>query len=144
MAKGPTGEAAKMSLSRDALLKAKGQADLFPWEKVGLPELGGTVTVRAMSAAERDRFEAEQTARQETDGGMIENFRARLVAKCLIDDDGNRLCSDDDADVLGGLPHHLVKRLFEACLRVNALGAGQVEALAENFGETRGGGGDSE
>ena len=88
------------ALTKDAILVA----DDLPREAVEIKEWGGTVYVRSMSAAERDEWEASWLAddgKPKTARERLKNLRARLAVLVLVDDSGNRLFADEDADALG-------------------------------------------
>jgi hypothetical protein len=94
-----------MTLSRDQILAAN---DLEVRE-VDVPEWGGTVKVRPLNGAERDRFEASlRKERRRADGkegtelvANTDNMRAKLVARAVVDDDGKRVFTDADINALG-------------------------------------------
>ena len=81
------------ALNKEQILAAE---DL-PRELVPVPEWGGEIWVRAMTATERDKFEADLTERR---GSKVEvnmaNTRAKLCAKVICDEAGNRLFSDSE------------------------------------------------
>jgi len=122
-------------LSRDDILKAE---DLST-EEVDVPEWGGTVLVRGMSGRERDEFEVSMTVRHGKQ--MVQDFantRAKIVARCVVDEDGQRLFTDADVAVLGEKSGAAIDRIFGVASRLSGLGAEDVEELAENFGGTNG------
>lgn len=117
------------TLSRDAIL----QASDLPFEEVAVPAWGGTVRVRAMTGRDRDAF-GESLARDEQGNVDLTNYRAKLVAKCLVDDAGNRLFTDSDADIaaLGGKSAAALAVVFDAAERLNGIGAAAVEDVKKN------------
>ncbi len=124
-------------LTREALLNAAA-AVKFPQETVELPALGGNVVVRGMSAAERDTFEAGMVDDRGDRRSNLANFRGRLLVRCLFDEGGQRLLTDDEAHVIGGLPAMAVQPAFDVAMRLNALRKEDVEELAEGFTEIPG------
>lgn len=119
-------------------------APVFPQTTVDVPELGGRVIVRSLSAGERDRFEAEQIERRQAGGGAVyHNFRARLLVWCLIDEDGALLFGPDDVEVLAALPARALQPAFNAAAALNAMTPDDVEELVADFGEARGSDGGS-
>ena len=82
----------------------------MPIEVVDVPEWGGTVGLRVMSGAERERFEAVHLA-----GGNKADVRARLVVLTACDGDGNPLFGEGDVEHLRAAPRPLV-RLFPIAL----------------------------
>lgn len=91
-------------LTRDSILAAKD----FDFQDVEVPEWGGTVRLRGLSAAERDNFEATLAQTQD-----LSNLRSRLVVLSLVDDEGNRLFKDSEAKELGEKNALVIMRLFE-------------------------------
>src|SRR4051812_29809096 len=82
-----------MALSRDQILEAK---DLETRE-VDCPEWGGSVLVRALSGRERDAWEASLVQmRGKQQVPQMGNVRAKLVVRCCVDENGERLFSDAD------------------------------------------------
>lgn len=114
----------KGQLTRDgkgrATVKALTKGDVFnaqdrKLERVEIPEWDGFLFVRTLSAAERDDFE---NSNYRVKNGSLEpqfgNMRARLVALCACDEQGNRLFIDDDAGQLGTKFGAAVDRAYKA------------------------------
>lgn len=126
-----------MRLSRADILK---KVHDVPTEDVDVPEWGGTVAVRGMTGRERDSWEAamfEQRGKK-----MIanpDNVRAKLIARCVIDEDGGRLFTDSDADQIGDLPAGALSRVYEVAARLSGVTEGDLEEMASDFGKTPGG-----
>jgi len=122
-------------LSREQILEAP---DL-PYEDVDVPEWGGTVRVRGLTGAERDQFEAAILERQR-DGRLrvrMENIRARLVALACVDEEGERLFSEQDVAALGRKSAVALQRVFEVAQRLSGLAPQDLEELAKNSGSAR-------
>ena len=117
-------------LTREAILQAK---DL-PYEDVAVPEWGGKVRVRALTGAERDRFEASIVEQRGKAGPRLNtaNIRAKLVALCCVDEQGNRLFSDEDAELLGRKSAAALNRVFEVAQRLSGLTQADMEELEKN------------
>ena len=117
-------------LGRDQIL---GAVDLEHVD-VDVPEWGGTVRVRMMTGAERDAFEAATVVRH---GKKVEtnlaNIRARLVALCVVDEKGERLFSEADAEALGKKSGSALGRVFEAAQRLNGLTEEAAAAAEAQF-----------
>lgn len=109
-------------LTRAAILES---SDL-PVEAVDVPEWGGTVSVRTLTGAERDRFELEVL------GSSKQNIRARLCAYAMADDSGMALFTPADVEALGRKSAAALDRVFTAAMRLNAIGGQDVEGLAKN------------
>ncbi len=111
-----------MPLSRDEILSA---SDLNV-EEVDVPEWGGSVLVRTMTGAERDRMESEFLAERTT------NVRARLAAVVLCDEAGRRLFSDQDIALLGAKSGAALDRVFAVAMHLNGMTKRDVDELEKN------------
>jgi hypothetical protein len=123
-----------MHLSKDDLLKADDNAP----EEVDLSDLPGyhgSVLIRGMTGKERDAFET--SVMRLGSGGRREvdtvNFRARLVARCAIDDDGNRLLTDADAAALGDKSAAAINRMWAVATRLSGMSDEEQEELTRDF-----------
>lgn len=116
-------------LSKQAIINAQ---DL-PTEDVAVPEWGGTVRVRSLSARQRDTFEASLVKGQGKDRRAdLINVRAKLVAACLVDEAGTRVFTDAEAVELGAKSGAAMDRVFTVCQRLSGLSAQDVEELEKN------------
>lgn len=121
-------------LSRADLLGAV----TLPREVVPVPELGGDVLVQGMSGAQRDAWEGSLVEGRGKKRRMnTANIRAKLVAQCCIDEQGNRLFTDDDAEALGKTRVDALNRLFAVAQRLSGVTDEDVDELGE--GSTSGG-----
>jgi len=130
-------------LSRDEIL----QADDLTYQDVEVSEWGGTVRVKMLSGTERDAYEQSMISIRVDNNGRrtvrqdSTNARAKLVARCLIDEDGQRLFADKEVVQLGQKSAAALNRVFEVAAALNGLTESDVEELTENF--TPGQNGDS-
>lgn len=120
-------------LTRDQILAA---SDLKS-EAVEVPEWGGTVYVRAMSGTERDAWEVSMLEVHENGKGLkarpvLTDLRAKLCARCIADEAGNRLFTDADVEVLGQKSAAALDRVYGVAQRLNAIGEKDIEELAGN------------
>jgi len=119
-----------MLLSKEAILSV----DDRQFEDVEVPEWGGSVRVRGMSGRERDAYEASIIDQR---GGerkvVLANARAKLIAKCVIDENGTLMFTQDDLRALGGKSAKALERLFDKARELSGMSEGDVERLAENF-----------
>lgn len=110
-------------------------ADDRPTKDVEVPEWGGTVKVRALSGAERDAWEASIV--QLGPGGSqrvdLENMRARLVALSCVDEEGNRIFTEEDAVLLGQKSAAALERVWVEAQSLSGLTDADIEELAEGF-----------
>jgi hypothetical protein len=96
-------------------------------EKVDVPEWGGQVAVRGLTARERDMFEASIGS-----SVNLDNLRARLVVLTLCDENGERLLQDKDATALGKKNAQVVDRLFEVARKMSGMTDADVKELEGN------------
>lgn len=62
---------------------------------------------------------------------------ARLVVRCIVTEDGERVFRDNDARALADKDARLVTRLFAEVMRVSALTDERAEAVEEGFGQAQ-------
>lgn len=119
-------------LTKEAILAAEDRQT----EDVAVPEWGGTVRVRGLSGTERDAYEAGIVliSRSGQRSVNLKNLRGRLVALACIDEEGNRLFTDEDAIALGDRSAAALERLFDVARRLSGLSDSDVEEMAEGFG----------
>lgn len=119
-------------LTREAILRQA--EERLPVESVAVPEWGGDVTVRTITAKERDLFEAgcRRVSKDGTAVPKLDNLRGRLAALVISDEKGNRLFTDDDASMLGDLSVKSLERVLDAARRLNGMGEDSVEDAGGN------------
>lgn len=119
-------------LSKEALVAAAAVATL-PRETVAVPELGGDVIVQGMSGKQRDEWERSliigRGKRRDVD---TQNIRARLVVRCLVDEGGQRLLTDADADLIGNVRVDVLNRIFEVAQRLSGVSDGDIDELKKS------------
>jgi hypothetical protein len=114
-------------LNREAILAAQDVKD----ETIAVPEWGGDVRVRAMTADARDAFE-QDAYKAASEKRQLTSLRARMVARCVIDEHGNLLFTEADIEALGKKSAAALDRIYEAVLRMNALRQSDIEDLEKN------------
>jgi hypothetical protein len=116
-------------LTKEQILQAK---DL-PTETVFVPEWGGEVIVRTMSGTERDAFEKSIMDMSGKDAAVnLSNIRAKLCAKVLVDEKGERMFNDREIDLLGKKSASALDKIFFVAQRLNGLSDKDVKDLAKN------------
>ena len=99
--------------------------------------------IRSMTGAQRDTFEIETYRRraelQKKHGDAFlpemvlgENARARLLALCLCDSEGNLIAGPEDVEALGNMNAALVQKLFDVATELNKVSDADMEELAGN------------
>lgn len=124
-----------MSLfTKSEILEAK---DL-EFEDVPVPEWGAGKEVRLMSltGTQRDSFEDKSLVQKGANAKMnLVNMRARLLALCIVDENGKRMFSDIDVNLLGQKNAKVLERLFSKAQEMNGMTEKDVEDLTEGFSE---------
>lgn len=103
----------------------------------------GVVRIKDLSAAERDQIEqscvvdrlvvvkgGRRKLRRET---SLDNIRAKFVAACVVDEDGNSVFTLDDVKALGQLNARAIDRIFTVVQERNGLRDEDLDELAGNF-----------
>lgn len=120
------------TLTRDQLLSPR----KLPRATIDLPDLGGAVIVRGLTAAERDAYEASMVQMRKGRGALNEESmrtaRARIVQMGAINEDGSPLFAPADIAQIGNLPAAAVERLFDAIRRLSGMSDADIEELAGN------------
>lgn len=114
--------AATKLLTRDAILAAKD--DRF--KDIDMPEWGGTVRVRGLSAAERSVLESTYTYTEPGPNGRPQNkvrpeFRVALCAGCIVDGEGNKMFTESDLEALGAKNGAALERVFDAARKLSGI-----------------------
>lgn len=98
----------------------------LPRVVVNVPEWGGSVTVRGMTAGERDRFEMIVAE------GKRANFRAWLAVFTVCDASGQRLFEDGDVSRLTAQPAAALDRISDAAIALSRFTKADVEEMEKN------------
>ena len=105
-------------------------------EELDVPEWGGKVLVKTLSARERDEFESSMMT-VDKNGRPKDNranVRARLCQLALVNEDGTPLFTRHDIKVLGELPAAGLQRVFNKVNEMSAISEEDLEDMAEGFG----------
>lgn len=113
-----------MLLNRQQILDAK---DLKR-EVVDVPEWGddAQVSVSMLPAIDKDRWDKESFKNGAVD--MI-GFKARFITRTIVDENGDRVFSDEDAPHLERKSAPAVDRVFAVAARLNGMLAKQVDEI---------------
>ncbi len=123
-----------MALTAEQILAASD----IETEAVDVPEWGGKVFVRGLSSVEVDNYNRSLVVmdkRGNTTVGRLDNVRASLVVRCLVDEDGERLFQDHQAKELGKKASAVIQRLWEVARRLSRMDDAQEELEVEVFGD---------
>lgn len=118
-----------MALTRDQIKAKRG---VMPREPLVVPELGEEpIYISKMNAANRDRFEQMVTGGK-VGGVDLFNIRARFLTLVCVDENGNRLFQESDAEWLGELDTDIVQKIAAKGFAINGINADAVEDAAKN------------
>jgi hypothetical protein len=113
-------------LTRDAIL----QAQDLQHEDVAVPEWGGTVRVQMMTGTQRDALGAALIGPDKKP--RMDTYRVRLLAACIVGEDGRPLFGPDEIEMLGGKSSIALDRVYAVAERLNGGGEQAVEAAEGN------------
>ena len=102
-------------LKRDEILSKKE----LRREKVSIPEWGGDVFVSEMSAESRDEWEQAIVTRDKNKN--LQNPRAKLAVATIVDENGERIFTDDDINKVGKLSASVLDRICLVAQKLNKL-----------------------
>ena len=120
-------------LSREDILKV----DDIQIEFVEVPEWGGSVFVKGMTGAERDRFESGIIEISGDDSKVnMTDIRAKLCAVSVCNEDGKKLFSPADIKELSKKSASALQKVFEVAQRLSGITDDDVEELAGELEES--------
>ena len=110
-----------MTLTREQILAAR--SNRKP-ERLEVPEWGGEVYVRVLSA--KDQMTV-------ADGATPQETPIRVLLHCLVDEKGERILADDDFDALASEDFPVIMRVFAFAAKLNGLSTKELEEAMESF-----------
>lgn len=119
-----------MALTKDEIVASSGKVEV---EELDVPELGGSVYVRAITSGERDGYEAGvMQLRGDKLVPKLSNARAKLIVLALSDETGARLFKDDELAVIAALSARASQRIFDKARELAGLSDEDVDELEKN------------
>jgi hypothetical protein len=120
-------------LTREQILSA----DDLVTEVVKVPEWGGSVNVRTLTAHERDVFEesllkTKGRGRNQTRDVQLADARAKLCAITILDGDGKQLFNQTDIAELGKKSAGALNRVYDVAARLSGLSSEDMDDLVGN------------
>jgi hypothetical protein len=120
---------AKKFLNRDAIL----QAQDIKKEELFIPEWDGTVIIKGLTAADRDKYEAKLIVQKGKNTTVnMKNARARLVMMSVVDESGAQLFTEADIAALGQKSAAVLDRIFDVASRLSGISDEDLEELSKN------------
>jgi len=101
-----------------------------PIELFDVPEWGGSVNLRPISAT--DRAVIERMSFEFQDGKAREDLRTILCAMTLVDNVGKRLYNDSEIHILGQRSAAALDRVFTRAQKLSGIGSAEIDGLAKN------------
>ncbi len=121
-----------MALSKEDILEAQD----IQTDTVDVPEWGGTVHVRALNAVERGKLD-NLGAQARLDGtAQLEDMHVMTVQMGVIDDDGQRVFSEDDIPELREKAAAPMERISERIWEMSGISEEDVEDAVEDLEQT--------
>lgn len=123
----------KAILTKEQILAA---SDLET-EEVEVPQWGGSVLVRSLTARERGQL-ISSIVDQRAGGRTLKltEVQVRTCAMAIVDAQGNRMFEEADIAKLSRKSAGALQVIFEVAQRLSGLSDDQVEELVEDFTET--------
>src|SRR5262245_13555448 len=107
--------------TRDELLSLKA----VPTDNIKVPELGGTIRLRGLTGRELLGFQRSLELGKQNGASMQDQdgFPAKLLVRCIVDDNGDRILRDEDWPSVLEWPGTVMQRLASAAFRLCGYGA---------------------
>lgn len=124
------------TLDKQSILQARDQVV----ERVEVPEWGGAVYVRSITAAERGEIEAAAARFKETRGrdtDFARQFTVKFAAMALCDENGKRLFENGDVSELAKKNSLVIARIAQAAQRLSGFTKEDLEELEKNSPEAQ-------
>lgn len=108
------------------------QADDIVTEAVPVPEWGGTVLVKGMTGAERDRFELAMIEKPGKSAKVnLSDLRAKLCSLTIVNENGKLIFTQADIKKLTEKSASALQRVFEKARELSGIGDDDVAELTE-------------
>lgn len=118
------------ALGREAIIAA---GPTLARERVYIEVLGGEVIVQELPSLERDEFEASViTGKGKNLDVVLKGIRAKMFIRSIVDEDGNRVFTDQDIAIVNTFGSRCVDQVFSVAQRLNGITNKDVEETAKN------------
>jgi len=97
-------------------------------ERLDVPEWGGYVYVRSMTASERDAWEGRLIESK----NKVPEMRSMLASELVCDENGKGVFTPDDLQALGRKSGAALDRVFDKVQQLNKVSEKDLEELAGN------------
>ena len=106
-------------------------ADDLPTKDVNVPEWGGTVRVKTMTALEKDKWEI--SCLTDDKKSNLEAMRAKLAAHTIVDESGQRLFTEFDVEKLAAKSAKAIERIYNIAQKLNGISDKDLKDMEKNF-----------
>jgi hypothetical protein len=106
-------------------------ADDLRTERVAVAEWNGEIVIRTMTGAQREQF-LDHVAPDSDGKRSYKQFNASHVSLCAVDETGQPLFTLADAPAIAEKHWRALETVAEACLKLNALRADDLEEAKKN------------
>lgn len=96
-------------------------------EKLSLPEIGGDIYIKELTAGEREALETQMRA--QTDKNAV---RATVFVHTVCDEDGELMFDVEDIETIKQLPSRPVIKVFNRSNEMNGITPEQVDVAEKN------------
>lgn len=117
-----------MAIGKQDILGAKDTAV----RAIDIPEWGGPAFIRVLPGPDLDALSGAQHKLGGENSKTPARLAAEVVGRCLCDENGVRLFTDDEIGALAGKSARVLTRLAQACLEWNGLGDQAFEVTKGN------------
>ncbi|USY19728.1 hypothetical protein NE857_31615 [Nocardiopsis exhalans] len=104
------------------------------YEDVDVPEWGGQVRIMALSGEDRDAYEAAIADAKQSGQGVslrLANFRSKLVAKAMVDENFKRLYPDSKVKALAKKNAAVIDRLWSKTQELSGMDKSAKDGVEE-------------
>lgn len=107
------------------------------YKDVSCPEVGGKIRVQSLTGQEFEDWQESNRdpKKKDKDGNPVVNTKGsivRLLVRCLVDKEGNRIMSDDDYLEFTKINAAVLNRLGTVALKLNGVGEKEIDELVKN------------
>lgn len=104
-------------------------------EELHVPEWGTWIRVKGLTARERDDWEDScLTGKGKNQQVNMRNARAKMVVRAAVDEKGERLFGNQDAEALGEKSGIAVDRIYDVAARLAGVSDRDMDDLTGNSG----------
>jgi hypothetical protein len=93
------------------------EVDDAEYTEIDIPEWNGTLRVRGLNGGERAEFE-EQVSKNHS----MRHAKVECIIKCSVDDEGNRVFTNQHKGMLLGKSAKVIERIFDEICRLSGIG----------------------